>query len=177
MLTKIIRSSAKGRFTIVLLAALSVMAMAALSACGDSNSSLAEENKDVVRKFIAEFKNNANHDIVDELFTTGFVHHLKDPRLPPGREAMKLLGQSIAAGFPDVQATAEDLLADGDKVIERTTAVATHTGEFNGIPPTGNQVVWTELHIYRLVDGKIAEMWSEIDLLALLTQLGVIPAP
>ena len=177
MLGKITGPTARRRSTLVLLAALSVMAMVALSACGDSSSSLAEENKDVISRFVAEFKNNANHDIVDELFTTDFVHHLKDPRLPPGREAMKLLGQSIAAGFPDVRATVEDLLADGDKVIERTTAVATHTGEFNGIPPTGNQVVWTELHIYRLEDGKIAEMWSEIDLLALLTQLGAIPAP
>ena len=177
MLAKTTGPMARGRLTIVLLAAMSVMAMAALSACGDSDSSAIEDNKSVVTRFVAEFKNNANHDIVDELFTDGFVHHFKDPRLPPGREAMKLLGQSIAAGFPDVKATTDDLLADGDKIIERTTAVATHTGEFNGIPPTGNQVVWTEIHIYRLEDGKIAEMWSEIDLLALLTQLGAIPGP
>ena len=89
----------------------------------------------------------------------------------------KLLGQSIVAGFPDVQPTVEDLLADGDNVIERTTVRATHTGEFNGIPPTGNQVAWTEIHIYRLQDGKIAELWSEIDLLGLLIQLGAIPGP
>ena len=177
MLSKIIRPLARARLPVILLAAASVIALIAISACGDSSSSISEENKNVVRNFIAEFKNNANHDIVDELFTTDFVHHLKDPRLPPGREAMKLLGQSIAAAFPDVRATAEDLLADGDKVIERTTAVATHTGEFNGIPPTGNPVVWTELHIYRFEDGKIAELWSEIDLLALLTQIGAIPAP
>ena len=177
MLEKITGPTTRRRWATILLAAVSVMSVAALSACGDSSSSLAEENKGVVSRFADEFKNNANHDIVDELFTTDFVHHLKDPRLPPGREAMKLLGQSIAAAFPDVQATVEDLLADGDKVIERTTAVATHTGEFNGIPPTGNQVVWTEIHIYRLEDGKIAELWSEIDHLALLTQLGAIPSP
>ena len=177
MLPKNTAPWARGRFKIVLLMAVTVLAMAALSACGDSESSVSEANKSVVTRFIAEFKNNANHDIVDDLFTVGFVHHLKDPRLPPGREAMKILGQSIASAFPDVQATAEDLLADGDKVIERTTAVATHTGEFNGIPPTGNPVVWTELHIYRFEDGKIAELWSEIDLLALLTQIGAIPAP
>ena len=53
--------------------------------------------------------------------------------------------------------------------------MATNTGDFNGIPATGNNVVWTEIHIYRLEDGKIAEMWSEIDLLGLLTQLGALP--
>ena len=128
-------------------------------------------------RFVEEFKNNANHDIVDELFTTDFVHHLKDPGLPPGREGIKLLGQSIMAGFPDVQSTVEDLLADGNNVIERTTARATHTGEFNGIPATGKQVTWTEIHIYHLQGGKIKELWSEIDLLGLLVQLGAIPGP
>ena len=156
------------------------LVLVALIACGGSGSSLSDEeqdNKEIVARFIEEFKNKANHDIVDELLTTDFVHHLADPRLPPGRDAIKLLGQSIVAGFPDVHATVEELLADGDFVVERTTARATNTGEFNGIPATGKQVAWTEIHIYRLKDGKIAEQWSEIDLLGLLTQLGAVPAP
>lgn len=162
------------------LAATIIVSMLALIACGDSNSSetvasQADENKLVVGRFIEEFKNKANHDIVDELLTDDFVHHLKDPRLPPGRPAIKLLGQSIAGGFPVVKATVEELLAVGDKVIERTSVAATHTGEFNGIPATGNKVNWTEIHIYRLIDGNIVELWSEIDLLALLTQLGALP--
>ena len=157
-----------------------VLSLVAVAACGGSDSSLSEteqENKVIVARFIEEFKNKANHDIVDELFAPDFVHHLPDPRLPPGRAAIKLLGQSIVAGFPDVHATVEELLADGDMVIERTSARATNTGEFNGIPATGKQVSWTEIHIYRLKDGKIAEQWSEIDLLGLLTQLGAVPAP
>ena len=158
-----------------LLAGLAIVL--ALGACGDSDSDPGEDEKKVVTRFVEEFKNRANHDIVDELFTADFVHHLTDPRLPPGRDALKLLGQSIVAGFPDVQVPVEDLLVDGDKVIERTTARATHTGEFNGIPATGKQVTWTEIHIYRLVDGKIAEQWSEIDLLGLLVQLGAVPGP
>ena len=81
------------------------------------------------------------------------------------------------AEFPDVHAAVQDLIADGDRVIERTQTSATHTGEFNGISPTGKQVGWTEIHIYRLEDGKIAEQWSEIDLLGLLVQLGAIPGP
>ncbi len=131
-----------------------------LGACGSQATSASEVNTAVVSRFIEAFKNNANQGIVDELFTPGFVHHLPDPRLPAGKEGLKLVGQSIVGAFPDVNVTVEDLLSDGDKVIERTTARATHTGEFNGIPPTGTAVTWTEIHIYRLEDGKIAEMWS-----------------
>jgi predicted ester cyclase len=136
-----------------------------------------EQNKAVVRRFVREFKNEANLDIVDELFASNFQHHLKDPILPPGREAIKLLGRAVFAAFPDVEANIDDLLADGEKVIERTTAAATHKGEFNGIPPTGKQVAWSEIHIYRLERGKVAELWSEIDFLSILTQIGAIPPP
>ena len=173
-----------GRLLRPVAALMIVLILVTVSACGGSDSSslenkrdIEQDNTEIVARFIEEFKNKANHDIVDELLAPDFVHHLTDPRLPPGREAIKLLGQSIVAGFPDVHATVEELLADGDFVVERTSARATNTGEFNGIPATGKQVTWTETHIYRLKDGKIAEQWSEIDLLALLTQLGAIPAP
>ena len=151
------------------------LGMLALIGCGASVSSQEEDNKQVVARFIEEFKNKANHDIVDELMTPGFIHHLKDPRLPAGRAGMKLLGQVVAGGFPDEQATVDELLTDGDRVIERTSAAATHTGDFNGIPATSNKVAWTEIHIYRMENGKIVEMWSEVDLLSLLVQLGAIP--
>ncbi len=135
-----------------------------------------KSNMDTISKFVEEFKNKANHAIVDELFADDFVHHLTDPRLPEGREAMKMLGQMVVAAFPDVHATVEDLIVSGDKVIERTTTKATHKGEFNGVPATGNSVGWTEIHIYNFVDGKIAEMWSEIDFLGIMMQIGAIPS-
>jgi predicted ester cyclase len=135
-----------------------------------------EENKSVVRRFSNEFKNKANHNVVDELMTSNFQHHFKDPRLPKGREGMKLLGKSVVMAFPDVHANIQDLIAEGDKVVERTEAHGTHKGEFNGVPPTGRPVSWSELHVYRLEKGKIAELWSEIDFLAIMMQVGAIPA-
>jgi predicted ester cyclase len=137
----------------------------------------AQKNKAVVRRFIEEFKNKASPTVVDELLAVDFVHHFKDPRLPAGREALKILGGMVTSAFPGVHATVEDLLADGDKVVERTTATGVHKGEFNGVPPTDRPVTWTEMHIYRLENGKIAELWSEIDFLAILMQIGAMPGP
>lgn len=136
-----------------------------------------EENKVTIRRFVEEFKNRANHGIVDTLFAPNFVHHFPDSRLPHGREGMKLLGRSVVVAFPDVHATIEDMVAEGDRVVERTTARATHKGVFNGIPATGKKVVWTETHVYRLENGKVVEYWPQIDMLALLMQIGAIPSP
>lgn len=136
---------------------------------------MTDNNKALVSRYIEEFKNRTNHAIVDELMADDFTHHFTDPRLPPGREALKALGMVVATGFPDVQVTVEDLLADGNKVVERTTARGTHKGEFNGVPATGRSVAWTEIHIYDVKDGKITELWSEIDMLNLMMQIEAIP--
>jgi len=89
---------------------------------------------------------------------------------------MKILGRGrgVVVAFPDVHANIQDLIAEGDRVVERTNAQGTHKGEFNGIPPTGRPVTWSELHVYRIENGKIAELWSEIDFLGMMTQLGAI---
>ncbi|MFK5284152.1 ester cyclase, partial [Lacticaseibacillus paracasei] len=78
--------------------------------------------------------------------------------IPPGLEGLKALGRAVVAGFPDVRTTIEDMLADGDQVVERVTARATHRGTFQGVAPTGREVTWTETHVYRLENGRIAEL-------------------
>ena len=127
----------------------------------------------VVRRFMEEFKNKANLDIVDDLMTADFVLHLPGPPLPPGRQSQKAVGKAIFDAFSEVHVSANDTIVEGDRVVERHTAQAVHTGEFQGVPATGKKVFWTENHIYRLKDGRIAETWSEIsfhDLMAQITQ-------
>jgi predicted ester cyclase len=77
--------------------------------------------------------------------------------------------------FPDVVVTEEDLIASGEKVIERSSAVATHKGSMMGEPPTNNRVQWSEIHIYRFRDGKVCEHWAEIAMMELLQQIGALP--
>jgi steroid delta-isomerase-like uncharacterized protein len=81
------------------------------------------------------------------------------------------------AAFPSYQLTADDMIAEGDKVVVRTTFRGTHNGDFMGIPPTGKQVTIPVMLIYLIADGKIAQHWMQADSLSLLQQLGAIPAP
>jgi hypothetical protein len=62
-------------------------------------------------------------------------------------------------------------------VVERSSAAATHKGAMMGAPPTNKPVKWSEIHIYRLRDGKIAEHWAEVSMLELLQQVGALPQP
>lgn len=125
----------------------------------------------VVRRFMEEFKNRENLDIVDELMTPDFVLHLPGKKLPPGPASQKAVGRAIFDAFSEVHVTANDTIVEGDRVVERHTARAVHTGEFEGVPATGKKVSWTENHIYRLKDGRIAEAWSEVSFHDLMAQI------
>jgi predicted ester cyclase/uncharacterized protein YndB with AHSA1/START domain len=128
-----------------------------------------------VRRFLDEFKNHANIDIVDETWAPDCILHLTGFSLPAGREAQKNIGRAIFAAFGNVHVEVNDTIVEGDRVVERHTATAVHKGEFNGIPATGKRVHWTENHIYRIADGMIAETWSEPSFHDLMKQISSSP--
>src|SRR5262245_45934067 len=134
-----------------------------------------DTNKEVVREVTRIFKNDHNVNGVGHLIDGNFVHHFRDP-LPGGFEGLRQVGIMMNGAFPDVVVTEEDLIASGDRVVERSSAVATHKGALMGAPPTNKRVHWSEIHIYRLKDGRIAEHWAEIAMMELLQQTGVLPS-
>jgi predicted ester cyclase len=135
-----------------------------------------ERNKEVVREFTRIFKNEHNVDGIGHLFDRSFTHHFRVP-LPPGLEGFKQVGRMMNGAFPDVVVTEEDLISSGDKVVERSSAVATHKGSLMGEKPTSKRITWTEIHIYRVQDGKIREHWVEMAMMELLQQIGALPQP
>lgn len=130
-------------------------------------------NKELVHRAVAAF-NLGDWDAVDRLFAADYVDHDPSrPDLPPGPAGVK---QAWAA-FPDLEATIEDLVADGDKVAVRGSIRGTHGGDLMGMPPTGRRVTVTLIDVNRIAGGKLAERWAETDTVGLLQQLGAMPGP
>src|SRR5262245_13423529 len=136
-------------------------------------SDVTERNKAVIREFTRVFKNQHQVDGIVHLFAPDFRHHFKPP-VRPGLSGFQEVGRMMNGAFPDVVVTEEDLIAAGDKVMERSSAVATHAGSLMGEPATGKRIAWTEIHLYRLDDGKIVEHWVEFARLELLSQIGAL---
>ena len=127
---------------------------------------------DVIHRFVDEFKNGGgNMAPLDKLLDERLVHHLPAPGLPPGPAGFKAIASSVFAAFPDVHVTVELVFEQGDLVAEHSVVRATHAGSFQGLTPTGRKVTWTENNIYRVRDGRIAEMWACADFAGLMRQL------
>jgi predicted ester cyclase len=137
----------------------------------------AEDNKSIARRMIDEVLNANNLAVLDEILAADYIDHTVPPGLPPNREGLKLLLQGLIAAFPDLHYDIEAELAEGDRIVQQLRAHGTQAGPLQGIPPTGKAATWSEIHIGRIANGKIAEHWGEVDQLGMLQQLGVIPAP
>jgi steroid delta-isomerase-like uncharacterized protein len=138
---------------------------------------MSEENKKLERRAIEEVWNQGNYAVVDEIVASDYLGHSSNPATEThGREGVKQFYMALHSAFPDIHFAIEDQVAEGDKVVTRWTARATHNGEYQGIPPTGNRGELTGITIERIAGGKIVECWSNYDELGLLQQLGVIPS-
>ena len=128
-----------------------------------------EMNKAVVRDYITEL-DRGNFEIMDEVFARDLSFH--SPGSPSmDRQATMESTKGAYSAFPDLQHTIEDLIAEGNKVVLRVTNRATHKGEFLGLPGTGKRVTINAIAIFRMADGKIAEIWEEADLAGLTRQI------
>lgn len=136
-----------------------------------------EANKASAQRFVDEVVNGGNLALIDELQAPDFVNHALQPGVPPNREGTKALIAMLRGAFPDLHATVDDVIAEGDKVVQRTTAHGTMKGEFAGMPPSGKSATWQQIHIIRFANGKQVEHWAVIDQLSMLQQLGFAEAP
>jgi steroid delta-isomerase-like uncharacterized protein len=131
-----------------------------------------EDNKQIVRAAFAPL--DTILETHDEVYAPDWVGHF--PGMPPlDADGHRQYSEVMIGAFPDLERTIEDLFAEGDRVVARWTASGTNTGPFNGMPASGKFASSSGITIFRIADGRIAEEWSESDMLGLLTQIGALP--
>lgn len=141
-----------------------------------ASSASTEAHKALIRRY-REANNQNNLDALDTIVAQDIISHSSLPGLPDGLEGGKHAHAAFMESFPDTQTTTDQLIAEGDRVVERFTARGTHTGAFMGMPATGKSFTVTGMSIFRIANGKIVEHWGENDGVGLMMQLGMIPMP
>jgi steroid delta-isomerase-like uncharacterized protein len=145
-----------------------------------SDATSVERNKLVSRRWIEVF--NARDDAAEaDVRAQDYVAHAPaslEPA-PLDSEAWTRFLSGFVEAFPDLQITVQDAVGEGELVAQRVHFAGTHTGEFQGLPPTHRKVEFSGLELNRFVDGRVTEHWFQLDTLTLLQQLGltVVPGP
>jgi predicted ester cyclase len=137
-----------------------------------------ESNKAIVRRY-REIYNSNDLNALGEVLAANFTPHTLMPGVPPSLDGIKMVHQKTLDIFPDFHITTEDLIAEGDKVVERWVQTCTHTGApffIGNIPASGKKIKTTGISIYRIAEGKIVEHWAELDFVSVLQQVGAMPS-
>ena len=124
-----------------------------------------------------EFINTASEKLAEELISPEAVFHVPGrPEPVRGPVGYREIIGMMREGFPDIQWTLEEMVAEGDMVAARFTMRGTHRGIFFGVPPTGKTIKVQAMNFYRLSGGRLVEERGQPDLLSLLQQIGAVQA-
>jgi steroid delta-isomerase-like uncharacterized protein len=124
-----------------------------------------------------ELINAGDIDGFANLLADDFVEHEELTGVAPTKDGVRAFFRAYITAFPDLRMIPEDVIASGDKVVARTRVTGTHKGAFLGMAPTGRRVEVQLIDIIRFGgDGRAREHWGVMDQLAMLQQLGAIPA-
>ncbi|NIH77771.1 ester cyclase [Amycolatopsis viridis] len=132
------------------------------------------KNKQLVEDFIQDLFTKGDTGAVERYLDPGFVSHDPPfPGAPEGPEGMRQAAVLFRRALPDWHSDVEQLVAEGDLVVEVFTASGTHRGELMGVPGTGRTITLRGVNVFRVAGDRIAERWGVLDQLALLAQLGL----
>jgi steroid delta-isomerase-like uncharacterized protein len=135
-----------------------------------------DQNKAIARRFFQAFESGDQDALKGVLSPDLVTHHPGSPE-PLNREALLQTISGFSAAFSDQVYTIEEQVAEGDKVVTRTTWQATHSGDFQGQPATGKRIAISGIATDRIEDGKIVEHRVLMDTMGLMQQLGLVPPP
>lgn len=123
-----------------------------------------------------EVINNGDLDQINESNFDKNITLVSSPENVVGIEDFKAYYSNYITGFTNVSFTIIDAFGQGDKIVKHWNFKGTHTGDFFGIPATGNEVNVSGVTLVKMKDGKIAQEQDIMDNLEFMQQLGLLPA-
>ncbi len=127
-----------------------------------------ERNKALVLELI-EGTDHGDFSILDRLCAADLRGHFNGKHL--NRAEIEAAARQFSQAFTGIKHHIQDVIAEGDRVVVRARDETTHTGDFRGIRASGRRVSFEVIAIYRIEDGKIAEVWEQMDMADLLRQI------
>jgi len=133
------------------------------------------DNIEIITRFEHAFR-AADQATIDELGHPGLVDHNPAPGEEPSLAGFKEKVAGFKSSFPDLKEDLQDIIASGDTVATRWVVTGSLQRELMGIPASGQPIRVEGMNFYRLKDGRVTDIWTQFDGVALLQQLGAIPA-
>jgi steroid delta-isomerase-like uncharacterized protein len=138
---------------------------------------MSETDEAIIRCYYSDMFSMRKMDIAatDQYMVDDFVAH-DLPLALEGREDYNKFVSMFATSFSELNhIDVRDIFSSDDKVVTRWSCTGKHTAEFMGIPASNRLITLKVIDIFRLAEGKIADLWQEIDIMGILEQISTPP--
>jgi steroid delta-isomerase-like uncharacterized protein len=149
------------------------LALAALTGCAGQR----DANKALVKAAFEDVWTKKDPAAVHKYYAPDFVNHAAVPSAQ-GANGLESIARKLQTAFPDAVMSIEAITAEDDIVVTRTVFDGTHKETLAFVKPieaTNKHLHITQMHTYRIKDGRIVETWMTMDRLDFNTQLGLGP--
>ncbi|HUT67736.1 MAG TPA: ester cyclase [Dehalococcoidales bacterium] len=133
-----------------------------------------EKNKAMVRRVIEEAVNKGNLAVIDDIMAPNYVYHFPGMEVK-GPEGFRQFATMMRTAFPDLNASIDEIIGEGNLVAARVTLRGTLKGAFMGMAPTGRKMEFPEAVFVYFEGGKEVEAWPYADTQNMFKQLGLKP--
>ena len=131
------------------------------------------DNLEIIMRFEHAFR-AADQATIDELCDPGLVDHNPAPGHEPTLAGFKQKVAFFKTIFPDLKEDLQDIIASGNTVATRWVLTGSQQQEFMGIPASGQTIRVEGMNFYCLKDGRVTDVWTQFDRVAMMRQLGAI---
>ena len=114
-------------------------------------------------------------EVVDKYMAEDFVEHEDIPGMDNTRDTPRQFFKMMRAAFTDFHVDVHELLEEGDKVVARVSFVGSHTGEFLGVPASGNPVDINAIDVLQFRGDQCVAHWGVMDMAGAMAQMGAGP--
>jgi predicted ester cyclase len=128
-------------------------------------------NKANARRILEKAFPANDQSLLAGLVSDRFVNHEAPPGTPPGRGGITMFMDLLSRAFSDQAWDIDHVVEEGDMVVVHCTHSGRHTGDYFGLPASGNRFSYRQMHLLRLEDGQAVEHWAVRDDAGLLRQL------
>lgn len=131
-----------------------------------------EENKALVRRYFEDAPHNPSFcgEIFAENLCWHALYHSAQPDFNSSPELEKAAYEQHKKVWGEWIEVIDQMVAEGDRVMVHWSGHGVQRSEYMGVPATNKAITLSGIYIFRIADGKIAEVWNLWDRLGELQQ-------
>jgi steroid delta-isomerase-like uncharacterized protein len=114
-----------------------------------------EQNLATARRYFNDLLDQGRFSVMDEIVTDDLQFMLPTQPVLTGKEGLRGYVSYLRSAFADLKFEIVREAADGNRVAIRWRITGTHTGEFNGVVPSGQRVNEYGIDMFEFWNGKI----------------------